>query len=270
MKTSNKLLLSYAEAWDQLHSNVMHYQYTIFEFACIALHYVIFWKVMHYITLLFKCNALHYTLLFTNFKQTKSVHIDILHHIIKQILSYKENSVRSLFLMSCFKIVVSTVLCLQEVQCDFLTLFKTYRKDSRILNQDIKNFYQIFSICSQYLLFYIHKSYNLQRHTRNVNTMVCLTFNCVRKVEFIFFEPERKWIAELALSLKFTISFCLQVKMIKFILLCFNMFHFKRLTSDTKNYSEMRILKSQVTSKCRLYTRLMAFHFYSQFPSKMI
>ena len=31
---------------------------------------------MHYITLLFKCNALHYTLLFTNFKQTKLVHIE--------------------------------------------------------------------------------------------------------------------------------------------------------------------------------------------------
>ena len=32
---------------------------------------------MYYIALLFKCNALHYTLLFTNFKQTKLVHIDI-------------------------------------------------------------------------------------------------------------------------------------------------------------------------------------------------
>ena len=31
---------------------------------------------MHYITLLFKCNALHYTLLFTNFNQTKLVHIE--------------------------------------------------------------------------------------------------------------------------------------------------------------------------------------------------
>ena len=31
---------------------------------------------MHYITLFFKCNALHYTLLFKNFKQTKLVHID--------------------------------------------------------------------------------------------------------------------------------------------------------------------------------------------------
>ena len=30
-----------------------------------------------------------------------------------------------------------TVLCVQEVQCAFLALFKTYRKDSRILNQDI-------------------------------------------------------------------------------------------------------------------------------------
>ena len=52
------------QAWGQLHSNVMHYHYITFEFACITLHYhyFIFSKVMHYITLLSKCNALHYTL----------------------------------------------------------------------------------------------------------------------------------------------------------------------------------------------------------------
>ena len=44
--------------------NALHYHY--FEFSCITLHYhyFVFRKVMHYITLLFKSNALHYTLLF--------------------------------------------------------------------------------------------------------------------------------------------------------------------------------------------------------------
>ena len=64
---------------------------------------------MHYITLLLKCNALHYTLLFINFKhQNESILVHLLEHIIKQILSYKENSLNSLFLISCFLIVVST------------------------------------------------------------------------------------------------------------------------------------------------------------------
>ena len=67
--------------------------------------------------------------------------------------------------------------------------------------------------------FYIHKFYNLQRLSRNANKMVCLTFKCVRKFEFIFFEPERKWIAELALSLKFALNLasCYSVLFFKLI-----------------------------------------------------
>ena len=47
------------QAWGQLDSNVMHYNYITFEFACITIHYnyFIFWKVRHYITLE---NVMHY------------------------------------------------------------------------------------------------------------------------------------------------------------------------------------------------------------------
>ena len=55
--------------------------------------------------------------------------------------------------------------------------------------------------------FYIHKFYNFQRLTRNVNKMVCLTFKCVRKFEFIFLEPRKK-MNNNALRLKFTSVFC--------------------------------------------------------------
>ena len=42
-------------------SNVLPLHYI--EFACIRLHYhyFIFWKVMHYVTLLFKCNIYLYS-----------------------------------------------------------------------------------------------------------------------------------------------------------------------------------------------------------------
>ena len=50
------------QARGQLHSNVMHYHQISSEFAanCMQLHYhhFIFCKVMNYVTLLFKCNAL--------------------------------------------------------------------------------------------------------------------------------------------------------------------------------------------------------------------
>ena len=65
---------------------------------------------MHYITLLLNCNALHSTLIFTNFKQTKLVHIDIF-ITAHSWLSYKENSLHSLFLISCFIIVKTKCLC---------------------------------------------------------------------------------------------------------------------------------------------------------------
>ena len=44
----------YNQALGQLDSNVMHYHYITFEFACITLHYhyFILWKVKDYITLL--------------------------------------------------------------------------------------------------------------------------------------------------------------------------------------------------------------------------
>ena len=98
---------------------------------------------MHCITLLFKCNALYYTLLFTqktkkkiSNKQNMSILKHLLQHIIKQMLSYTENSLHYLFLISCFIIVVSKKCqCVQEFQCSFC------RKDSRILNQYVKIIY---------------------------------------------------------------------------------------------------------------------------------
>ena len=84
----------------------MHYHYITFDFACITLLYILennalhyFLNVMHYIT--------HYFSQISN-KQNESILVDLLEHIINHILSYKENSLNSLFLISCFSIVVST------------------------------------------------------------------------------------------------------------------------------------------------------------------
>ena len=44
------------------------------HYITLPLLYILESNALHYIT--FKCNALHYTLLFTTFKQTKLVHND--------------------------------------------------------------------------------------------------------------------------------------------------------------------------------------------------
>ena len=76
-KHLSQILLTFDEslAWGQLHSNVMHYHYITFEFACITL----------LLLDILESNALHYTLLFTNFKQTKLVHIETFTRTIKNI-----------------------------------------------------------------------------------------------------------------------------------------------------------------------------------------
>ena len=93
---------------------------------------------MHYITLLFKCNALHYTLLFTNFKQTKLVHIETFTRTYNKadIILYGKQLTLLIFNFMFHK-AVSTKKCqyVQEFQCSFC------RKNSRILNQDVKIIY---------------------------------------------------------------------------------------------------------------------------------
>ena len=51
------------QAWDQLHSKVMHYRYITLSLHAVHYHYFIFWKVIQYIT-------------FHKFQPKKLVHIE--------------------------------------------------------------------------------------------------------------------------------------------------------------------------------------------------